>query len=199
MALQLANLDELTRTLMVEELEIDVANGTLYLSTRLNSRGQDEYEQLLRTAFLEGDDESLADEIRSMGLLNATEQRRKPFQAGFDEPAATGFALHSFSRLWVKDTRVNSPATLWMPRSRNCLVAASQRSNCLSASIPRLRSLQYPASAVNNRGHRSVAGTPIPARFWSKSSSIGPNLGLSALWGVTSWATITPLPASTRT
>ena len=43
------------------------------------------------------------------------------FQAGFDEPAATGFALHSFSRLWVKDTRVNSPATLWMPRSRNCL------------------------------------------------------------------------------
>ena len=43
------------------------------------------------------------------------------FQARFDEPAATGFALHSFSRLWVKDTRVNSPATLWMPRSRNCL------------------------------------------------------------------------------
>ena len=34
------------------------------------------------------------------------------FQARFDEPAATGFALHSFSRLWVKDTRVNSPATV---------------------------------------------------------------------------------------
>ena len=43
------------------------------------------------------------------------------FRPGLDEPAATGFALHSFSRLWVKDTRVNSPATLWMPRSRNCL------------------------------------------------------------------------------
>ena len=41
--------------------------------------------------------------------------------AGQDLAFQAGFALHSFSRLWVKDTRVNSPATLWMPRSRNCL------------------------------------------------------------------------------
>ena len=78
MALQLANLDERTRTLMVEELEIDVANGTLYLSSRLNRRGQVEYEQLLRTSFRGGDDQSLADEIRSRGLLNASAQRLKP-------------------------------------------------------------------------------------------------------------------------
>ena len=106
MALQLANLDELTRTLMVEELEIDVANGTLYLSTRLNSRGQDEYEQLLRTAFLEGDDESLADEIRSMGLLNATEQRRKP-SGGFSTvsvpvSAPETLAEGEFNRFYVR-------------------------------------------------------------------------------------------------
>ena len=78
MAIQLANLDELTRTLMVEELERDVANGDLYLSPRLNRRGHVEYEQLLRTAFLEGDDQSLANEIRSRGLLNDSEQRRRP-------------------------------------------------------------------------------------------------------------------------
>ena len=78
MALQLANLDERTRTLMVDELEIDVANGTLYSSPRLNRCGQVEYEQLLRTSFGGGDDQSLADEIRSRGLLNASEQRRKP-------------------------------------------------------------------------------------------------------------------------
>ena len=76
MALELANLDEVTRALMVEELEIDVANGDLYWSPRLNSRGYVEYEQLLRTTFLGGNDQLLADEIRSRGLLNASEQRR---------------------------------------------------------------------------------------------------------------------------
>ena len=77
MALQLSNLDELTRRLMVAELEIDVAAGDLYLSPRLNPRGEVEYEQLLRTAFLEGDDQSLANELRSKGLLNDVEQRRR--------------------------------------------------------------------------------------------------------------------------
>ena len=78
MALQLANLDKNTRTLMVEELEIDVANGDLYLSPRLNDRGLVEYEQVLRAAFLTGDDQSLADEIQARDFLNATEQRRRP-------------------------------------------------------------------------------------------------------------------------
>ena len=78
MALQFHNLDERTRTLMVNELEIDVAAGTLYLSTRLSHRGRNEYEQLLRTSFLVGDDESLANDIRSPGLLNDSEQRRRP-------------------------------------------------------------------------------------------------------------------------
>lgn len=76
MGLGLANLDEVTRALMVKELEIDVANRDLYLSPRLNSRGRVEYEQLLRTTFWGGDDQSLADEIRSRGLLSVSEQRR---------------------------------------------------------------------------------------------------------------------------
>ena len=106
MALQLANLDERTRTLMVEELEIDVANGDLYLSPRLNGRGHVEYEQLLRTAFLEGDDQSLADEIRSRGLLNASEQRRKP-TGGFSTvnvpvSAPETLAEGEFNRFYVR-------------------------------------------------------------------------------------------------
>ena len=76
MALQFDNLDESTRNLMVDELETDVANGTLYLSPRLSRRGRIEYEPLLRAAFLKGDDQSLANDIRSFGLLNASEQRR---------------------------------------------------------------------------------------------------------------------------
>ena len=106
MALQLANLDELTRTLMVEELEIDVANGDLYSSLRLNHRGHAEYEQLLRTAFLEGNDEILADEIRSRGLLNASEQRLKP-SGGFSTvkvpvSAPETLAEGEFNRFYVR-------------------------------------------------------------------------------------------------
>ena len=106
MALQLANLDEVTRTWMVEELELDVANGDLYLSPRLNSRGHVEYEQLLRTAFLDGDDQLLADEIRSRGLLNPSEQRRKP-SGGFSTvkvpvTAAETLAEGEFNRFYVR-------------------------------------------------------------------------------------------------
>lgn len=106
MALQLANLDEHTRTLMVEELDIDVANGDVYLSPRLNHRGRVEYELLLRTAFLAGDDQSLADEIRSRGLLNASEQRRKP-SGGFSTArvpvsAPETLAEGEFNRFYVR-------------------------------------------------------------------------------------------------
>ena len=77
MALQLDNLDEHTRKLMVEELDLDLANGVLYMSPRLNQRGYLEYEKLLRTALLTSDDESLASEIRSSSILNVSEQCRK--------------------------------------------------------------------------------------------------------------------------
>ena len=106
MALQLSNLDELTRALMVEELEIDVASGDLYLSPRLNHRGQVEYEQLLRTAFLEGDDQSLANEIRSRGLLNDSEQRRRPSggysTARIPVSAPETLAEGEFNRFYVR-------------------------------------------------------------------------------------------------
>ena len=106
MALQLANLDEHTRTLMVEELAIDVANGDLYLSPRLNHRGRVEYEQLLHTTFLAGDDQSLAGDIRSRGLLNDSEQRRKP-SGGFSTAkvpvsAPETLAEGEFNRFYVR-------------------------------------------------------------------------------------------------
>lgn len=47
MALQLDNLDDRTRSYMLEELDVDVANGTLYLSPRLSEIGLRDYEALL--------------------------------------------------------------------------------------------------------------------------------------------------------
>ena len=105
MALQFHNLDERTRTLMVNELEIDVAAGTLYLSTRLSHRGRNEYEQLLRTSFLVGDDESLANDIRSPGLLNASEQHRRGTSVSMVKVPVTApetLAEGEFNRFYIR-------------------------------------------------------------------------------------------------
>jgi len=76
MALRLENLDDRTRKFMLDELELDVANGTLYISPRLNQSGEMEYEKLLRKSIECGDDSSLTDDLRTK--MKLTEQRQKP-------------------------------------------------------------------------------------------------------------------------
>ncbi len=78
MALTLNNLDEKTRRFILEEIDRDSANGQLYISSRLNSRGQQEYPQLLRVAAASHDDVWLAAELRNRGLLKAQEEKKKP-------------------------------------------------------------------------------------------------------------------------
>jgi hypothetical protein len=73
MALNLVNLDKQTRPLMLGELELDVANGTLYLSPRLSSAGSQDYEHVLREAIAEHDDAWFADTLRSSGCMNEIE------------------------------------------------------------------------------------------------------------------------------
>ena len=76
--MDLANLDERTRRLMLGEIELDIANGNLYISPRLSTGGADEYPTLLREAAESHDDDWLAVQLRSRGAFNATYQRRKP-------------------------------------------------------------------------------------------------------------------------
>ena len=78
MMLRLENLDDRTRRYMLDELDADVAQGTLYMSPRLSERGQADYEGLLRTAIESGDDVSLAASLRSPGRMRATRPRRTP-------------------------------------------------------------------------------------------------------------------------
>lgn len=80
MALVLENLDDRTRKLMLDEVELDIANGKLYISSRLNDSGQIEYQNLLRDAIKSGDDSSLANQLR--GKMKLTEQRQRP-KGGF--------------------------------------------------------------------------------------------------------------------
>ncbi len=106
MALQLINLDERTRAFMGEELQRDVDNGSLYISSRLTDAGRARWPDILREAIEHGDETSLATGLRSAGYLNATEQRRKP-SGGFTSvqvsvTAPDTLAEGEFNRFYIR-------------------------------------------------------------------------------------------------
>ena len=78
MALYLANLDERTRALMLEEVEYDTARHELHISPYLSGQGQRDYENLLREAIEFGDEESLAEKLAEHRRIARTAHRRKP-------------------------------------------------------------------------------------------------------------------------
>jgi hypothetical protein len=78
MALRLENLDEATRHLMLEELDLDISEGRLYISPRLTTLGREQYPILLRQAFTGHDDPWLANSLSMGGMIKSEEQRRKP-------------------------------------------------------------------------------------------------------------------------
>lgn len=67
MGLDYRDLDAETRSLMVEEIDIDVANGSLYLSNYLNEAGRSNWPTLLREASQHGSDDRLAAALRERG------------------------------------------------------------------------------------------------------------------------------------
>ena len=74
MPLQYTNLDPVTRRAMVEELDRDLADGTMHLSPRLRPAAVSDYQHLLRDALRYYDDLWL--EERAAPLLMDFEMRR---------------------------------------------------------------------------------------------------------------------------
>ena len=102
--LQLANL-ETARSLMLEEVERDIAAGTLYRSPRLTEEGWAQYADLLREAVQSHNDEWLKAQIGSRGLIKSHEQRRT--KTGFTMvkvpyTAAETLAEGEFNRYYVR-------------------------------------------------------------------------------------------------
>jgi hypothetical protein len=75
--LDLPHLDERTRRLMLEEVDYDLAAGTLYVSPRLSNTGVVNYVTLLKQAVRAHDDSWLAEQLSRGKRLRATEYRRK--------------------------------------------------------------------------------------------------------------------------
>ena len=76
MGLKLDNLEE-ARRFVLDEIELDIAERTLYISPRLNPAGAEGFSNLLKRAAEQFNDEWLADQLNH-GLLNSTLQARKP-------------------------------------------------------------------------------------------------------------------------
>ncbi len=77
MGLQYENLDAATRTLMLEEIEFDLAGTGLYVSRFLNERGKVEWPDLTRSAARDGTDDTLAAAL-ARGLLESHYSKNKP-------------------------------------------------------------------------------------------------------------------------
>jgi hypothetical protein len=75
MMLKLVNLDEHTRRFMLEELNLDLQNGSLYLSSRLTAAGMRNYPRILQEAIRVYDDFWLESELRAQEYIKSTEIR----------------------------------------------------------------------------------------------------------------------------
>jgi hypothetical protein len=78
MGLNYQNLDHDTRAFMVEELQMTVTDGKIYLSNYLSDAGKHDWLMLLEGACKAGTDITLAAELRKNGRMLAKTMRRKP-------------------------------------------------------------------------------------------------------------------------
>lgn len=106
MALYLENLDERTRQLMLDEMEYDIVHHQLHISPFLSGQGQRDYENLLREALRNGNDETLAEALGEHRRILRTLPRRKPGGgysiAATAENAAQVLAESEFNRYYIR-------------------------------------------------------------------------------------------------
>jgi hypothetical protein len=104
--LELHNLDERTRTLMLSEVEHDVQNNKLYISPYLSGQGQHDFLNLLQAAIQSGNDETLMQDLEQQRRIARTSNRRKP-SGGFTianvpTNAAETLAESEFNRYYIR-------------------------------------------------------------------------------------------------
>ncbi len=106
MGLDFQNLDGETRAYMLEEIDMDLAAGNIYISNYLNDHGAVVWVDLLRFAVQDGTDDSLAAEIRNQNCLKFQVERRKPgggyTMAKVPITAPSTMAEGEFNRFYVR-------------------------------------------------------------------------------------------------
>jgi len=105
MSLNYRNLNEKTRKFMLEEVQYDISNNNIYISSRILKNRLQDYIELLIQAISEYEDGWLANEIRNNQLLKSQEERRrgeKVFMAKVPVNAAEMLAEGEFNRYYTR-------------------------------------------------------------------------------------------------
>ena len=110
MAFRFFDLDEATRSFMVDEVDRDTKQGTLYLSHRLTDRGRREWPELLRAAAKGGNEITLAEKLKGTGRLREVEYRQSHSRRGVGRTnqirvprtAAETLAEGEFNRFYMR-------------------------------------------------------------------------------------------------
>jgi len=72
------NLTQEIRNLMLEEINYDLVNNSLFISNRLTDKGSSLYVSFLKEAAALGDEVSLANALRGEGVISQTYVRKNP-------------------------------------------------------------------------------------------------------------------------
>jgi hypothetical protein len=105
LALNLENLNDEVRSLMLAEVERDEANGNLYMSKRFNAHGHKVYPALLKEAIQYHDDALLANELRKANAFKAVERGSawgKPSVGRVDRTAHETLAEGQFNTFYMR-------------------------------------------------------------------------------------------------
>ncbi len=105
MAFKFQNLDPDLRQLMLAEVELDISNGSLYVSKRFSPRGAAAYSELLKEAVLNGTEASFGIAISKRGFLNKEEMRHTKnniIAMKIPGDAGTELAKSEFNRFYMR-------------------------------------------------------------------------------------------------
>lgn len=105
MPLSYFDLDDATRPLMREELATDAASGTMQFSKWLTEAGKQHWPELLRRAIEEGNDATLARDIRLYGDLEVVRihhRNGRPYRSRVPYTAADTLAECEFNHYYCR-------------------------------------------------------------------------------------------------
>jgi hypothetical protein len=167
MALNLADLDHLTRRYMLDELEADVARRDLYLSPYLTEAGRAEYVPALRAAIRGGDEASLADDLRRPGRVQTPGGWHAGAQArGLPSTAPAALAEAEFHRYYVRGLCRRALAdgirTLVIHRAKEALPLRANADGMVGVHIDAASLLEDLRTTSGRRPPRVLHGCPNP-------------------------------------
>lgn len=100
MALKLEKLDDITRKYMIEEIQGDVSERKVYISSRLNADGKIKFQELLISSAKSGNDSTLAGSL--VGYFNEKESNGKGSYKSIPYNANVTLAEGEYNRYYIR-------------------------------------------------------------------------------------------------